>query len=73
MDLYVFGYGESNYDIVLYLKGQGHGVIWRSILNNCYFFKFVAVEVSYHSLLVGMHAIKSTYIRKAQNYLSIDV
>ena len=27
MDLYVFGYGESNYDIVLYLKGQGHGVI----------------------------------------------
>ena len=22
--LYVLGYGESNYDIILYLKGQGH-------------------------------------------------
>ena len=35
MDLYVLGYGESNYDIILYLKGQG-GIV--------FFFLIFAIE-----------------------------
>ena len=45
MDLYIFGYGQSKYDVVLYFKGQGHGVIWRWTQKNHNFFKFIAVEV----------------------------